>query len=192
MEITSENVMRSLCDRVPDALTFLIDQHEQAISAMVVRILAGLGTAEDVEECVSDVFVAAWRRASHYDPTRGTVRTWLLMLAKYRALDVRRRLAQPQHPAPDPCVPASDPVVEALLSRERQQALVEHIERLEPGVRAVVVRRYLAGMPIPDIAEDLGITRSAVDNRLSRGRRQIQEYWDMEDEGGGSVENRRH
>ena len=192
MEITSENVMRSLCDRVPDALTFLIDQHERAISALVVRILAGVGTAEDVEECVSDVFVAAWHRARAYNPARGTVRTWLLMLAKYRALDVRRRLAQPQHPAPDPCVPASDPVVEALLSRERQQALVEHIERLEPGVRAVVVRRYLAGMPIPDIAEDLGIARSAVDNRLSRGRRQIQEYWDMEDEGGGSVENRRH
>ncbi len=192
MDITPTNVMRSLCDRVPDALTFLIDQHERVISALVAQILAGVGTAEDVEECVSDVFVAAWRRASQYDPARGTVRTWLLMLAKYQALDMRRQLTPQEHLGLDLFAPTADPVVEAVLSRERQQALVEHIERLEPGVRAVVVRRYLAAMAIPAIAEDLGIARSAVDNRLFRGRRQLRDFLAAEDEGGHSVGNRRH
>ncbi len=192
MEITSENVLRLLRDRVPDALGFIIDQHEPAVSALVARILAGVGTSEDIEECVSDVFVAAWQGVADYDPTRGTVRTWLLMLAKYRALDMRRRFVRARQPEPEAPRPASDPVVEQLLSREQQHALVESIERLEPGVRAVVIRRYLAGMTIADIARDLGLARSTVDNRLSRGRHQLRDYWDTKEEGRDSLGNTRH
>ena len=77
MRITPDNVLRELHNRSPLALDFLIREYTPVVSTLVSRILAGVGAREDIEECVSDVFVAAWDRISTYDGTRGTLRTWL-------------------------------------------------------------------------------------------------------------------
>ncbi len=177
MRITPENVMLKLHNRSPQALAFLIHEYTDVVTALVSRILTGLGTPEDIEECVSDVFLEAWNRANEYDSARGTVRTWLLILTKYQALSRRRQLSRRMEVPPD-ADPLPDPVLEQVLSRERQETLVASIERLEPGVRAVMVCRYLLDMRIPDIANRLHLTRSQVDNRLSRGRQRLREQWD--------------
>ncbi|NMP23150.1 hypothetical protein [Sulfobacillus harzensis] len=56
MRITPENVLRELHNRSPRALDFLVHEYTPVVSALVSRILAGVGTREDIEECVSDVF----------------------------------------------------------------------------------------------------------------------------------------
>ncbi|NMP23151.1 RNA polymerase sigma factor [Sulfobacillus harzensis] len=136
-------------------------------------------------------FVAAWDRVSDYDGTRGTVRTWLLVLAKYQALDRRRQLAR-RVDVPPEGTPVADPVLEQVLSRERQEALAASIGQLEPGIQAVMVCRYLLDMGIPEIASRLHLTRSQVDNRLSRGRHRLREQWDAisTTEGGESIGHR--
>ncbi len=189
MRITPDNVLRELHKRSPQALDFLIREYTPVISILVSRILAGVGAREDIEECVSDVFVAAWDRINAYDGTRGTVRTWLLVLAKYQALDRRRRLTRRVDVLPEGKPAPDDPVLEHILSRERQEALAASIGQLEPGIRAVMVCRYLLDMGIPEIASRLHLTRSQVDNRLSRGRQRLREQWDATrtPEGGESI-----
>lgn len=188
MRITPENVLLELHNRSPQALAFLMHEYGDAVTALVSRILAGFGTPEDVEECASDVFVEAWNRIREYDDARGTMRTWLLVLAKYRALTRRRQLNRSVE-LPYEAAPAPDPVLEQVLSRERQEALVASIEQLEPGLRAVMVCRYLLDMGIADIADRLHLTRSQADNRLSRGRQRLRERWDSMsiNEGGDSI-----
>jgi RNA polymerase sigma-70 factor (ECF subfamily) len=189
VRITPDNVLRELHNRSPQALAFLLREYTPVISILVSRILAGVGAREDIEECVSDVFVAAWDRISAYDGTRGTVRTWLLVLAKYQALDRRRRLTRRVDVPPEGKPAPDDPVLEHILSRERQEALAALIEQLEPGIRAVMVCRYLLDIGIPEIASRLHLTRSQVDNRLSRGRQRLRDQWDATrtPEGGESI-----
>jgi RNA polymerase sigma-70 factor (ECF subfamily) len=140
-----DNVVQRLRDHVPQALAFLIDEHSDAVSRLVSRILAGAGSKEDAEECVSDVFFQAWHRAHEYDPSQGTVRSWLLMLAKYRALTVRRQLLR--HAKQGLEVPdyPGDPVASGVLSRERQEALAACIKQLDPSLRDVIVCRLPVG-----------------------------------------------
>src|SRR5689334_5686075 len=49
------------------------------------------------EEITQDVFLVVWRRASLFDPARGTFRSWVLQIAHFRVLnELRRRSRQPQ------------------------------------------------------------------------------------------------
>jgi RNA polymerase sigma-70 factor (ECF subfamily) len=69
------------------SLAELYDRHAPTLMAVGLRIL---GDRREVEDIVHDVFVEAWRAAGTYDPTRASVRTWLVMRMRSRALDRRK------------------------------------------------------------------------------------------------------
>lgn len=73
-----------------EALGTLYDRFAPAMLTVGQRIL---GTAREAEDLVHDVFLEAWLRARYYESSRGTVRTWLMMRLRSRALD-RWRAAQ--------------------------------------------------------------------------------------------------
>ena len=54
--MTSENLVSQLRERSAEALSFLIHAHADATLSLASHILAGVGTPEDIEECVSEVF----------------------------------------------------------------------------------------------------------------------------------------
>ena len=70
-------------------LELLIERYAAELYALVSHILGGLGTPEDTEEVVSDVFVAVWCEIEQFDAQRGTLAKWMRMRAKYMALDRR-------------------------------------------------------------------------------------------------------
>jgi RNA polymerase sigma-70 factor (ECF subfamily) len=72
------------------ALATLYDLHSPLLIALVRRIL---GSREEAEDVVHDVFLEAWRRAADYDESRGSVRTWLVLRARSRALDRKKSAA---------------------------------------------------------------------------------------------------
>src|SRR3954469_8446939 len=53
--------------------------------------LNALGDRGSAEEVVQEVFTRAWRHAEAYDPSRGSVRTWLYQIARHAIIDMRRR-----------------------------------------------------------------------------------------------------
>lgn len=188
MRLTDDNVMEELRAQNPEALTFLMHHYREAISRLVRRILQGTATKEDIEECASDVFVHAWNRAATYDPVRGSVGTWLFILAKYEALEVRRRmqrnatttdtLALDQRSSTDPWVVAGgedQPVLKQVVSKEQVHALMQWLDEMDGTDRTIFIRRYFYYESIVDIARLLGLTRRAVDNRLSKGRKWLRE-----------------
>lgn len=65
-------------------LTELYDVHATRVFSLAMRMTRDAVTAEDV---VQDVFLQAWRQRHRYDPTRGSVCGWLLMMARSRAVD---------------------------------------------------------------------------------------------------------
>jgi RNA polymerase sigma factor (sigma-70 family) len=93
---SDDDLTQRLREHDPEALETLISRYSRELFYFIRLVLDGVGVAQDAEECVNDLFVAAWQEIDSFDPERGTLRTWLTMRAKYIALDRRRQLCRRQ------------------------------------------------------------------------------------------------
>src|SRR4051794_32824569 len=80
----------------PTALEAIVVRYSREIFYFIRMVLSNVGSLQDVEECVNDLFVSVWQESNAFDATRGSFRTWLTMRAKYLALDRRRHLLRRQ------------------------------------------------------------------------------------------------
>lgn len=86
--------MTAIADRDECALAALYDATLSRVFGIVQRIV---GRAALAEEVVEDAYFQVWRQAVRFDPTRGTVVSWVLAIARSRAIDAIRREARFRH-----------------------------------------------------------------------------------------------
>src|SRR5205807_4176803 len=105
-----------------------------------------LGSSEAAEELTQDVFLAAWRKASRFDPSRGRLSTWLMAIAHNLAID---RLRHDRGPSKPPLVlmenlpePAPTDEEGGLLDRETARRALAGLSRSE---RELLALAYLQG-----------------------------------------------
>lgn len=161
--------------RNTDALMRLMDIYTGSVHSLCRRILAGVGSEEDVEECVSDTFHRAWARIEDYDSKRAPFRTWLLILAKYEALRWRRVLLKQGGRAEELNSITASPLTpeQALVSSEVRTEVQSALASLPALDRELIYRRYFLGESVDALAAEYRLTRQAVDNRFWRGRRAL-------------------
>jgi RNA polymerase sigma-70 factor (ECF subfamily) len=183
--LTDAELIRDLRARETEALRSLVRTFAAAVHGVLYRVLAGFGTEQDIEECVSDVFHKAWHQIDEYDANRAPFKTWLLILAKYEGLKRRRSLHRgPESESElllltDPGPTPEQQVATAEERTEVQQAL----QRLSPLDQELVYRRYFAGERVDVLARDLGITRQAADNHLWRARKRLRQILSQQGKG---------
>ncbi|HEX5052227.1 MAG TPA: sigma-70 family RNA polymerase sigma factor [Planctomycetota bacterium] len=146
--------------------------HAPRLRRLVHRLLGWPAGGTDVDDVVQEVLLAAWR---HRDSFRGeaTLSTWLVRIAvrkaqnHARAAAVRRRLFGWWSDADAVARTPAD------ADHDRLAATQLAMHRLAHRDREVLVLRYLEQREIPQIAELLGCSRTAVDARLSRARHRL-------------------
>ncbi len=193
-------LIQGLRARDPQILETLIAQYSRELFYLARLILEGVGSVQDAEECVNDLFVTAWQEFDAFDPERGSLRTWLTMRARYIALDRRRHLlrhnpsdipvaslseertlAQDQpisgslEQGRQPNLPMAVGIDTLLEQREQRQAMYAALERLPELDRSLVYLRYFKLASIDEIALRTGMSKHAVDTRLWRVRKSLRE-----------------
>ena len=138
-----------------------------------------LGDRAAAEEALLDTFVQVWRQAARFDTERGSAITWLLLLARTRAIDARRgRARQTAREAPvapnavlrqvehrhDPASPA-----EALSLDERAARVRRAMRELPEPQRVLVEASFFAGMSHGDIAAAPKLPLGTVKTRIRSG-----------------------
>ncbi|MFC3771153.1 sigma-70 family RNA polymerase sigma factor [Paenibacillus sp. GCM10012303] len=158
-----------------EALAQLIESYADSLYRLAERILAPDPRKEDVEECISDVFLTAWDKIGQFDPAKGTLQVWLFMLTKYKSLDYRRKLAswrdraEAESGAKEPA-DRGQGTEERVLAKETWEEVMRIADSLEPLNRTLFVKRYLYYEPVDTIAGSTGLTPKAVERRLARIR----------------------
>lgn len=87
-DLADEEVMQLVQRGDPRAFELLYDRHGGAAYSLAYRIVGKQAAAEDV---VQEALLSIWRSRRRYDPTRGSVRTWILGIVHNRAIDGLRR-----------------------------------------------------------------------------------------------------
>jgi RNA polymerase sigma-70 factor, ECF subfamily len=151
------------------AMQLLFVRHQQRVYRFVLRLVGNGATAEDI---VSDVFIELWRQAASFE-RRARVSTWLLAIARYKALAaMRRRLDQPLDDAlaiPDPATPAD----ETLDASRRSMVLRRCLAQLSAAHREIVDLVYYHDKSIEEVSSILGVPAATVKTRMFYARKRL-------------------
>jgi RNA polymerase sigma-70 factor (ECF subfamily) len=150
-----------------DAAGELYDRHAAKVLALARRIVRDDGDAEDI---VQEVFSQAWRTATRFEPGRGSVAGWLLMMARSRAIDrLRARQVRPDtvgnvvlETMPGNTLPPSEQV---LLS-EQVARIREGLVALPAEQRTALELAYFEGLSQSEIAERLAAPLGTIKTRI--------------------------
>jgi RNA polymerase sigma-70 factor (ECF subfamily) len=162
------------------ALAALYDRYIVSLLTLAERLL---GTRSDAEDLVHDLFIEVWLRAATYDPQRASVRTWLLLRLRSRALDRLKsaawRLAMSSTPlrgsGADPLsdqgagelVSSSDPDLDLAL-RATQATVRSAVRLLTQEEQQLIDLVYVRGISLSEAAEHLDAPLGTVKSRLNR------------------------
>lgn len=157
---------RRMAARDQSALAELYDRYGSLAYAVAMRVLGDSGRAEDV---VQEAFLNLWRGAAGFDPTRGSLRTWLIASVRNRAIDQLRgrSLRERRELALQPDVESrGDPPDEAAAAAQERIAVRSALAELPDEQRQAVLLAYFGGFTQPEIAEIAGVPLSTVKGRM--------------------------
>ena len=169
-EISDNELLHAIARGDEQSLAALYDRYRLILFGLILRILHDRQEAEDV---LQEAFLQVWRRAGDFDEERGRVFTWLVTIARSRALDrlrvlgSRARLAE-EVVAYSPSENAGDAAEDALKSEQGtivRQALAE----LPEEQRRALFLAYFEGLTQTEISERLGEPLGTVKTRMRTG-----------------------
>ena len=148
------------------ALSALYDRFSPLLLAMAVRVLGDRTKAEDL---VHDVFLEVWRHAAGYDVGRGSVRTWILVRLRSRALDRLRSATARREVTVDETPVESAPDGEDPSLAPDRAAVRRALAELPIEQREVLELSYFGGLTAVEIAERMGSPLGTVKSRTAAG-----------------------
>jgi RNA polymerase sigma-70 factor, ECF subfamily len=153
------------------AMRALFARHHLRIFRFVLRLVRDRQLAEDL---ISEVFLEVWRHASTFQ-ARSAASTWLLAIARFKALSSLRKRGDAQ--ADEELVAAipdtgDDPEV-TIRKKQQGDILRSCLARLSPDHRETVDLVYYQGMAIGEVAEIVGIPENTVKTRMFHARKQL-------------------
>src|SRR5439155_13774691 len=139
----------------------------------LLRLVGDEALAEDL---LSDVFLDVWRQAAAFE-ARSSVSTWLLAIARHKALSARRHRTDAEldeKVASKVADPADDP--EVVLQKKTRAELLRHaLARLSPEHGEVIDLVYFHGKSVKEVAEIVGIAEATVKTRMFYARKKLAE-----------------
>ena len=158
-----------------EAFAELYDQHNTWLFAVAYRILQNRSDAEDL---LHDVFLEIWKKAASYEPKRGTVRSWIAVKIRSRALDRLRALKTIKKHVIDQAYLVIEPVL-----KNNEPEITDHIlakkllEKLSLAQRNVIELSYFQGFTCQEIANHcqmpLGTVKSGLQRSIQVLRREL-------------------
>ena len=150
-----------------EAVGELYDRYAGIAMAVAIRVLRDRGAAEDV---VHDAFVAVWQKIDRFDVAQGSLRSWLLTIARNRAID-RLRRARPAEGVEDLdgrslLRSTPNPTWDAAIASLDRRALAAAVATLPAEQREAVELAYFEGLTYREVAVRVGIPPGTASGRL--------------------------
>ncbi len=161
------------------AMESIIEQYTGLVYSIINSKISSVGTAEDVKECVSDVFMEFYRKARQMNTAESSIKGFLIVIAKYKGIDLFRSLAgtagrsvnmdETYEQLADNKL---NPEQEVIL-KEQRKFLLQAIESLGEPDREIFIRKYFLGQRTKEIADALYLRDNTVDKKISRGLKKL-------------------
>ncbi len=143
-----------------------------------------LGNPGQAEDLVQDTFVKVWRKAGSYEASRGSLDTWVLLIARSLAIDlIRRRVLEVRVMASqeDPAEASDEPGPERYAeTRDLADRARRAMDRLSPPQRAALELAYFGGKTSSEVAELEGIPVGTAKTRIRTALIRLREVLEVD------------
>lgn len=170
-------LIRAMAEGDTHALDTLYARHGGSILGYLTSYLRDRQLAEEV---LQDVMLAAWKSAAKF---RGDskVRTWLLVIARNRAINTQRKYSPNMVPLEEDlnAHSADTGPLEKVVRKSEHEVLREAIDSLPSAHREILMLVFFQQLTGPEVAEVLGITVGTVKSRLHRAKETLRRIMQM-------------
>lgn len=174
---SGDDTLARLVPRVAQGDERALEELYAATSARVFGLaLRILRDRPSAEEAVVDVYAQVWRQAERYDPSKGTVASWITTLARTRSIDLsriqRRRTQRDTDVTPELaetlCDPGAGPALEAA-GGDHAERVRAALERLPRDQRVAVELAFFSGLSHTEVARTLSTPLGTIKTRIRTG-----------------------
>jgi RNA polymerase sigma-70 factor, ECF subfamily len=154
-----------------DAMRTLYNRHRVRVFRFAIRLVDDAASAEDV---VSEAFLEAWRQASRFEG-RSSVSTWIMSIARFKALSVRRRRYEIEldERVAETVADQSSTPEQIVLETDRRAQIRACLMQLSPDHREIIDLVYYHDKTIEEVAEIVGVPKNTVKTRMFYARRRL-------------------
>jgi RNA polymerase sigma-70 factor (ECF subfamily) len=155
------------------AMQVLFARHHVRVFRFVLRLVRNEANAEDL---ISEVFLDVWRQAGKFEG-RSSVSTWLLSIARFKALSSLRKKSEGEltDEAAEAIEDDADTPEVTIQKKDKAQALRECLKSLSPEHQEIVDLVYYHEKSVEEASEILGIPENTVKTRLFYARKRLTE-----------------
>lgn len=172
-----KNIIDAIKAGDEQAMQKIICRYSRLLWSIVGAVLSQVGTTEDMEECVADVFIDLWEHPQKYDESRGSLKAWLSVIARNKAIDRYRQKTKIQ----------TIPLEETALAQmgvepemENREGLQEALAELTEEEKEILLRRYVYQQKPKEMAVALGLSVKQIENWLYRIKAKMRKQMEQE------------
>jgi RNA polymerase sigma-70 factor (ECF subfamily) len=170
-ETSDEALIGLIADGDKRAMQVLYARHNVRVYRFIVRLTGNQTLAEDL---VSEVFLDVWRQAEGFE-SKSQVSTWLLAIARYKALSALRRRTDEHlddHMA-ETIEDTSDDPETAVNTKDRNAIVQKCLTQLSPAHREVIDLVYYHEKSVDEVAKIVGVPAATVKTRMFYARNKM-------------------
>lgn len=171
----------------------LIDQYGNLVYAIVLNKIKNVASREDIDDCVSDIFVEVFQNINNYSPENGSLKGYLSTIAKRRAIDAFRKLSGYNNRTVSmddeltELPQASDDTAGEVERKIENKELWRCVKELGEPDTSIITLQYFYDKTAAEIGNLLKMTAAAVQKRSVRARQKLMKLMKVE-EGGNAYE----
>ena len=165
-------ILQRIVERDQDAMAQFYDRYGGIVFTVCKKVL---GNPASTETAAQATFVAVWDAARSFNPNRASLKSWVLSIARNKAIDAWRREWRDRETGPIEEVDTAkwpekraNPLAEAIES-ERQQLVREALEAIPDEQRKALYLAYFRGLSQSEISETLSTPLGTVKTRMKLG-----------------------
>ena len=186
----TDQQLRQLLSSSPEkAHRLIFDEYYNYVYTIVFNRLRSLGTPEDIDECISDVFAEIFTKYNTQSGHSGNIKGFVSAIARNRSVDTFRRLnsgikASVSLDADEAVQLSSDERIDEQAERaETAHALLDAVKSLGEPDSTIIIQKYYYGKSSEDIGNMIDMKPNTVRKRLSRALSRLRDILREDDEG---------
>jgi RNA polymerase sigma-70 factor, ECF subfamily len=170
-ELSDENLIKAIVLGNEAAMRALYARHHVRVYHFIVRLGCDTDRAEDV---VSEVFLTVWRQAGTFE-SRSLVSTWIMSIARFKALTALSRRREPQldEQSMEMVADDADTPEQTVLHNDRRAHLRRCIEQMSRDHREVIDLVYYHEKSVEEVAKVLNLPKNTVKTRMFYARKHL-------------------